>query len=129
VGQQGIPPPSAGWTKRHMSTLKNGATAPCRAQHKQNWESELRKSFEMWNELKNNGGTDPSWSDGVNMNLIRNHILYYKDQLLRNQPENLPAIYFTKTPPEVDSNYMANKEKICADTMELLRIISGNSDF
>lgn len=98
-------------------------------QHKRNWEDELRKSFEMWNELKNNGGTDPGWSDGMNMNLIRNHILYYKDQLLKNQPENLPAIFFTETPPEVDSNYMANKEKICADAMELLRLISVNSDF
>lgn len=89
-------------------------------QHKRNWEDELRKSFEMWNELKNNGGKDPGWSDGMNMNLIRNHILYYKDQLLKKQPENLP---------EVDSNYMANKEKICAYAMELLRFISVNSDF
>jgi hypothetical protein len=30
-----------------------------------------------WNDLYENGCADPFWEDGCNLNLIRNHIIYY----------------------------------------------------
>lgn len=36
---------------------------------------ELRKDYDRWNFLYVNGGSDPFWSDGSNLNLVRNHIL------------------------------------------------------
>ena len=39
---------------------------------------ELRGSYECWNHILQNGAGDPFWEDGANMNLVRNHIIYYK---------------------------------------------------
>ena len=36
----------------------------------------IRESHEQWKRLWKNGGSDPFWSDGVNLNLVRNHIIY-----------------------------------------------------
>ena len=38
----------------------------------------LEERYERWDDLKINGGNDPFWEDGVNMYLVRNHIIYYK---------------------------------------------------
>ena len=49
--------------------------------------------------------------NGCNMNLTRNHILSYRNEIANccekhNLP--LPEEYFLKVPPEVDDYYMAN---------------------
>lgn len=36
----------------------------------------IRESHEQWKRLQENGGSDPFWTDGVNLNLVRNHIIY-----------------------------------------------------
>ena len=36
----------------------------------------IRESHEQWKRLWENGGNDPFWTDGVNLNLVRNHIIY-----------------------------------------------------
>ena len=48
-----------------------------------NWEEELRKSYQNWEYLSHFGGHDPGWPDGVNMNLVRNHIIYEKENAYR----------------------------------------------
>lgn len=35
----------------------------------------IRASFEHWEEIRKKGCGDPFYPDGVNMNLIRNHII------------------------------------------------------
>ena len=42
---------------------------------------ELEKAYAQWQRLYENGGSDPFWPDGVNLNLVRNHIIYYKGQI------------------------------------------------
>ena len=39
---------------------------------------EIRKSVKRWNDIRLGGSQDPFWPDGVNMNLVRNHIIYYR---------------------------------------------------
>lgn len=71
-------------------------------------------SIQLWQQLNAFGGNDPFWPDGCNMNLVRNHILYYKAQLLMLcESENCfpPSEYFFSVPPEVPNNYMANKDQ------------------
>lgn len=34
------------------------------------------KELERWNAIRKNGSNDPLWPDGVNLNLVRNHIIY-----------------------------------------------------
>ena len=42
------------------------------------YAAELEKSYACWDHLKEYGGSDPFWPDGVSMNLVRNHIIYVK---------------------------------------------------
>lgn len=71
----------------------------------------IRDSIYHWKSLNQNGCNDPSWPDGVNMNLVRNHIIWYKRRLREYCEEHqtpLPEEYYIPTPPEVDKNYMSN---------------------
>lgn len=81
----------------------------------------LTRSFEQWDHIYKNGCQDPFYCDGVNLNLVRNHILSWKrqiDELLRDEHENTlfstpyPDIYYKPTPEEVSYDYMAQPEQI-----------------
>lgn len=48
-----------------------------RKKEEPNYIEELAERFDRWDDVYQNGCHDPFWSDGVNLNLIRNHILYY----------------------------------------------------
>lgn len=93
------------------------------------WATELERSFELWTELNTKGGDNPGYSDGANMNLIRNHILYYKDQLLRAQHKQLPEIYYKEIPPEVDNQYMAKGEEILREAKTMYCQIQASADY
>lgn len=73
---------------------------------------ELVEELKHWQYLREHGCQDLFWADGVNMNLTRNHIIYYKMRLRELCPDgNLPEEYFLPTHPEVDDNYLAPKGK------------------
>lgn len=71
----------------------------------------IRDEIAQWKQINQSGCNDPFWPDGCNMNLVRNHILYYQRKISEICAEkNLPypeACYFS-VPPEVDDFYMAN---------------------
>ena len=74
----------------------------------------IRREIEHWKDINQNGCSDPFWSDGCNMNLTRNHIIYYQRQLKEICIENeipLPDEYYLAVPPEGDTNYMANMKQ------------------
>lgn len=71
----------------------------------------IAESVSHWKSINENGCSDPAWADGCNMNLVRNHILYYKkkiSQLCSTEGFRIPEEYYMPTPPEVDDNFMAN---------------------
>ena len=73
--------------------------------------TDILKEAEHWVDLYRNGGADPFWPDGTNLNLTRNHIIYYKRQILELCEENnlpVPDAFYTPVPPTVPENYMAN---------------------
>lgn len=78
----------------------------------------IREEIAQWKEINQNGCNDPFWPDGVNMNLTRNHIIYYQRLIREICTENqlpFPEEYYFSPPPEVDKNYMANlkqKERV-----------------
>lgn len=78
----------------------------------------IRREIEHWKAINQNGCNDPFWPDGVNMNLTRNHIIYYQRLIWEICAENqlpFPEEYYFSPPPEVDKNYMANlkqKERV-----------------
>ena len=65
-----------------------------------------------WGHIMEKGCNDPYWPDGANMNLVRNHVIYYKYKMSelcnKNQSLELPECYYIATPPEVDNCYMAD---------------------
>lgn len=69
------------------------------------------KDIDYWKTIRANGCNDPFWTDGVNMNLARNHVIYHKYKL-REICEaigaDIPEEYYLPTPPEVSDNFMAN---------------------
>lgn len=73
--------------------------------------AELKHSHEHWKYINDNGCGDPFWPDGTNMNLVRNHIIYYRKQIEDICVETgkaLPSEYYYPIPPLVDDNYIAN---------------------
>lgn len=74
------------------------------------------QDLKHWQYLREYGCQDPFWADGVNMNLTRNHIIYYKMRLRELCKDgNLPEEYYLPTPPEVDNNYLARQNE-CFET-------------
>mgnify|MGYP000472111042 CR=1 FL=1 len=73
--------------------------------------SELEERHMCWDYIREHGCQDPFYADGVNMNLVRNHIIFYRRQLLEMTPGNLPDIYYRPVPPEVPQGYMCTDGK------------------
>lgn len=71
----------------------------------------IENEIKRWEEINEHGCNDPFWTDGCNMNLVRNHIISYKCLMLEEQDrtgEELPESFYYQTPPEVDNYYMAD---------------------
>lgn len=76
--------------------------------------NELNHSYERWNDINDNGCNDPAWADGINMNLVRNHIIYYRRQIediCAETGKSFPSEYYYPVPPAVDSNYMSTLDQ------------------
>lgn len=97
---------------------------------KPDYGAELRSEYKRWEHLRDNGGSDPFWTDGVNMNLVRNHILHYRKLIEENVPEGkYPEEYFLDIPPEVNQNYMAHPDQIREKAISGMRSIKENPDY
>lgn len=88
---------------------------------KENPLEELEKAYAQWESLYKQGGSDPFYPDGVNLNLVRNHILYFKRQIEETQPlYKNTEVYRRELPPQVEDGYMARAEEIRAHAKDAL---------
>ena len=62
---------------------------------------EVNRQFLHWNALADGGCHDPHWPDGANMNLVRNHIIYWYSLLQKKlsdidsrNPKTFSAAHF-----------------------------------
>ena len=88
---------------------KRKAKAPAEIIREQ--ANNIRDSRERWLDALQNGLSDPTWSDGANMNLLRNHIIFAKrriKELIADGTEEPPEEFFWETPPYIDANYFAH---------------------
>lgn len=93
---------------------------------------ELEDSFQTWDNLKEFGGSDPFWEDGCNMNLVRNHISHYKNEIKKlcgDKGLELPEIYYRETPEKIDNEYMARVDEIRKNANRALREYKANKDY
>jgi len=77
--------------------------------------ADIEREIAHWKWLNNEGGSDPFWQDGCNMNLTRNHVIHDKRQIFELCTANglpLPDAYYLPTPPEVNDSYMANLKQV-----------------
>lgn len=81
------------------------------------------ESVGRWNYIAEHGCSDPFWSDGCNMNLVRNHTIYAKRNIEKLCEENgleFPIEYNIPLPPEMDDNYMARADEIRRNADKIL---------
>lgn len=84
----------------------------------------LDSDFARWKKLHEEGGSDPNYADGVNLNLVRNHILHDRQEIAeycREKGLTAPAgLDDYPVPEEVDNNYMARPDIIWAEARKTL---------
>lgn len=94
---------------------------------------EVRERITHWKDICKNGCNDPGWADGCNMNLVRNHIIFYKQQIIKLCDENnlpYPEEICLQTPPQVNDNYMANlKQKRRVQRIGMENITQGKIQY
>lgn len=93
---------------------------------------ECEERFKRWTEIHENGCCDPTWPDGVNLNLVRNHIMITQKRIkdyCEVGNEELPAIALREVPPKLDSDYMANAEVIRKSGEELQTKINKSDTY
>jgi hypothetical protein len=74
------------------------------------YTKQLVETLNRWEKQHKNGCNDPFWPDGCNLNLLRNHMFYYKRkirELCEQIKTDIPGEYFLPIPPYIDSNYFA----------------------
>lgn len=100
---------------------------------KTDWGKEIRSSFQLWQKLKDVGGSDPFWPDGANMNLVRNHIISHKRQCeeakANEELKEFPEEYYLELPPIMDDQYMARKEEIMHHALQSFETLKKDPDF
>lgn len=97
--------------------------------HETDYAAALEGSFARWEHLYEYGGSDPFYEDGVNLNLVRNHIVYYKQMLEKeNNLFGLPDAYYRELPPEVDIRYMARPDEIRANALIVMQRIDEDEN-
>lgn len=82
-------------------------------------QAQIDADVKRWDELMRNGCSDPFYPDGVNLNLVRNHIIYGIKRLAElDQSERQMSMFDVgglvgdaalkdkRIPPKVDDNFM-----------------------
>lgn len=110
--------------------MKNSTKTPDQKKLSKQFGKEIRDNLERYEYLRVHGGSDPFWSDGVNMNLCRNHVIYLRSRVETDlDPEYYPEEHSLEVPKEVDDNYMADPDGIRRRTKAALEVLKENQDF
>lgn len=96
---------------------------------KENYADKLKSQFELWERINEFGSSDPFYSDGVNLNLVRNHIIYYKKLIEETETPPYPEIYYRETPLKVDANYIVRKDEILSDAKKAYSLLVSDPNY
>lgn len=93
---------------------------------------EAIRSYDRWQFIYENGCSDPNWEDGVNLNLVRNHLIYYKREISKLCKEHgfeKTQVLFRKLPSRVPAHYMAKAADLKQQAAELLYEIESSRNY
>ncbi len=123
-----------------MSTNSTeNATMKKRVSKRDGPEEQLQKAiahceerYLRWQHLYTEGGQDPSYTDGVNMQLVRNHIIFTRreiQELCGILGCELPEVYHWPIPDEVPRDYMAQPDRIRENARKALAYLEKHPDY
>ena len=99
-------------------------------------QAKIDAEFARWEHINAHGCSDPAWADGFNMNLVRNHIIYYYGALDARQSEATQVSLFDEAPtprrplpPEVSDDYMARPDELLECAQKTLDTMLGSEDY
>ena len=95
-----------------MSKKKNKVTTSV------DLNNRIIERYSRWKSIFDTGCSDPFWSDGVNINLVRNHIAYEKHRVEEELKDNYiayPESYFYPDPVELPNDFIAVDRKILSE--------------
>ena len=85
---------------------------------------DIAKEFARWDEIAAHGCSDPFWEDGMNLNLVRNHIIYgyriLQERLLQESGEMQISFF---TPSSLD---MSQERPVPPEVPDRLMVIEGD---
>ncbi len=91
--------------------------------------AELENLYKRWDYLYEHGGSDPFWSDGTNLSLLRTHIINCKRKIKEeNTMFLLPDAYYRDIPPEVPKDYMARPDEIRENARKATAVIDADEN-
>ncbi len=103
------------------------------------YTTQLQQEYDRWDHVHKNGANDPSFHDGANLSLIRNHIIHYKNKIHmiikqgREYPSlfplEYPDIYSRPIPPTVPLEYMAKANEIRTHAASQLELYEQDHNF
>ena len=91
--------------------------------------AELENLYKRWDYLYEHGGSDPFWSDGTNLSLLRTQIINCKRKIKEeNTMFLLPDAYYRDIPPEVPKDYMARPDEIRENARKATAVIDADEN-
>ena len=95
------------------------------------YREQIKAEIEHWDFTKNYGCQDPFWSDGANMNLTRNHVIWWKKLIFAACEEfhtPLPEEFFLPVPDEIDKDFMAPDNEVNPYQKNRIERINGRRE-
>lgn len=91
----------------------------------------LTERYAHWEAERKEGCVAPNWSDGVNLNLVRNHIISEKRQICVTCDKFgliVPAIYFRPLPPVMSADFFATGKNYNPQRIERISNLRDNKE-
>lgn len=88
---------------------------------------QLMAKFMEWENVKAEGSSSPVWTDGQELNYIRDSIIRIKEEM--ESLNYLPEAYYRETPPKMPCRYMVNGDEIRKKAKETLQVCRENEDY
>ena len=85
---------------------------------------EIEVLFIEWDRIKRNGSNSPIWTDGRELNFIREKIIREKEKL---SEEDLRGV--RETPPRMSELYMVRAQEIEKEAKAVLEELENNEDY
>lgn len=94
---------------------------------KKDYALALMAEYMKYEEVREKGSYSPIWTDGQELNHIRDSIIYLKKKM--ESLEFYPEIYYKETPAQVPQRYMVNAEGIRKAAKETLQACKESEDY